>query len=209
MSLKDLASGVLGTSNPIDLAFGVYDRFKQEERYNKSYNLNKKSMTHKYRYAMADMKAAGLNPILAAGGISGGNAAPAVPGSVGQTNYGEKAASAKALKSATEKTNMEKFMLQALESKHMEDAMLAAASTALTAEKIATEKEAREAIRLENAARRAALNKTRLKGKWWEKADTAYEGVVNPMETSGKEFDQQMDWLRKKISNIITGSKKK
>jgi len=66
MDFGSLASSFGGGSGLLDIGFGVYDRLTQKDQFNKGFSLSKNALYNKYQISAADMKAAGINPIMAA-----------------------------------------------------------------------------------------------------------------------------------------------
>lgn len=75
--ISDVGNAITGgiTSAAGGLAGSVLDTFTQDQLADnasaRAYEANKNLYQHRYRWAVEDLKKAGLNPILAAGGLSG------------------------------------------------------------------------------------------------------------------------------------------
>lgn len=91
--ISSIAAGAssLGIGGAMDLGFGLYDRYKQEERFNRQHDLASDIARKKYRWGVHDMRQAGLNPILAASkGVAVGGSPGAGPGGITNTDFSGK-----------------------------------------------------------------------------------------------------------------------
>ena len=176
----------------MDLSFGVYDRAVGNKQYSRSHDLANDIAKKKYRWAVKDMYAAGLNPILAmTKGISAGG-----PTGPGQSYPAPMNATAKGLERAQAELARKQREVQDAEIGLKGDqggaARAAAARDKAQAELLA---EQMEGVRISNARERERMEKEGFFGSVFKPIRNLLDSVQQESRARGKhQADQYLDY---------------